>query len=215
MGKKVKSLRREGMIPAVLYGGNGEPQSLTLKGMEFEKVYREAGESTIIDLDLGGKKAPVLITDVQRDPFDKFLHVDFQRIKAGEKLTATVAIEAEGEAPAVKSGVGILLTLLDEVEVECLPQDLPSEIKIDISNLTEVGQDIEIKDLPIDYTKIKVLGHEPEEAVLKIDYAEMTEEEAAEEPATEEEAIAAVETTEEKPKEEGAETEGEESSEGE
>jgi len=202
-GKKVKALRRQGIIPAVLIGGDEKPQSLSLNQMEFERVYREAGESTIIDLDVGGKKASVLIADIQRDPFGKIMHADLQRIEAGEELTATVAIKVEGESPAVKSGVGILLTLLDEVEVECFPQDLPSEIKVDITNLTEVGQMIEIKDLPIDHSKVKILEHEPNEAVLKIDYAEMAKEEVEEAPVTEEEAVATVEATEEKPEEAG------------
>jgi len=197
VGKKVKALRREGLIPAILFGGNKEPQPLQLDQTKFERVYQEAGESTIVDLDLGGEKTAVLIADVQRDPFGRPLHADLQRIEAGEKLTATVTIETEGESPAVKDGKGILLTLLDEVEIECLPQDLPSEIKVDISSLTEVGQGIEVKDLPIDHTKVKVLGHEPEEMVLKIDYAEMEEEK--EEKPTEEEAIAAVEAKKEKP----------------
>lgn len=198
-GKKVKKLRREEKVPAILYGGDKKPQSLTLERPEFEKVYQEAGESTLIDLNIGGKKEKVLIADVQRDPLGKLLHADLQRVEAGEKLTATVAIEVEGESPAVKSGEGILLTLLDEVEVECLPQDLPSEIKIDISNLSEVGQGIEVKDLPINRAKVKVLDHEPDELVLKIDYPEMEEEEEVAVP--EEEAVAAVEAEKEKAEE--------------
>lgn len=202
-GKRVKRLRREEKIPAILYGGEGKSQPLTLKRPEFEKVYQEAGESTLIDLDVDGKKEKVLIADVQYDPLGKLLHADLQRVRAGEKLTATVAIEVEGESPVVKSGEGILLTLLDEVEVECLPRDLPSEIKVNISNLTEVGQGIEVKNLSIDTSKVKILDHEPDELVLKIDYPEMEEEEEVAVP--EEEAVAAVEAVEEKPEEEKAE----------
>jgi large subunit ribosomal protein L25 len=202
-GKKNKALRRQGSFPAILYGGEKEAQPLTLNKVEFEKVYREAGESTIIDLDIDGKEEKVLVADVQYSPLGKLIHTDLQRVEAGEKLTTTVAIETKGESPAVKSGEGILLPILDEVEIECLPQDLPSEIKIDISSLSEVGQGIEIKDLPIDQTKVKILGHEPDEMVLKIDYPEM-EEEKEEEPVSEEEAVAAVEAEKEKPEEEGA-----------
>lgn len=210
-GKKVRKLRREEKIPAILYGGDKEPQPLTLKRPEFEKVYQEAGESTLIDLNINGKREKVLIADVQYDPLGKLLHADLQRVEAGEKLTATVAIETVGESPVVKSGEGILLTLLDEVEVECLPQDLPSEIKVDISNLTEVGQGMAIKDLPIDQGKVKILDHEADELVLKIDYPEMAEEEEVA-PVVEEEAVAAVEAVEEKPEEEieGAEAPKEE-----
>lgn len=198
-GKKVKGLRREGNIPAILFGGDKESQPLTLKHPEFEKVYQEAGESTLINLNIGGKKEKVLIADVQRNPLGKLLHADLQRVEAGEKLTATVAIEVTGESPTVKSGEGILLTLLDEVEVECLPRDLPSEIKVDVSRLRHVGRGIEVKDLPIDRTKVKILGHEPDELVLKIDYPEMEEEEEVAVP--EEEAVAAVEAVEERPEE--------------
>jgi len=209
-GKKVKRLRREEKIPAILYGGDKKPQSLTLERPEFEKVYQEAGESTLIDLNIGGKKEKILIADVQHDPLGKLLHADLQRVEAGEKLTTTVAVEVKGESPAVKSGEGILLTLLDEVEVECLPQDLPSEIKVDISDLSEVGQGIEVKDLPINRAKVKVLDHEPDELVLKIDYPEMEEEEEV--VVAEEEAVAAVEAEKEKAEEkvEGAEASKEE-----
>lgn len=200
-GKKVKKLRREGSVPAILYGGKGEPQPLVLSQPEFERVYQEAGESTLIDLNTDGKKEKALIADVQHDPLGKLLHVDLQRIAAGERLTATVAIKVEGESPIAKSGEGILLTLLDEVEVECLPQDLPPEIKVDVSSLTEIGKGITVKDLPIDQTKIEILGHEPEELVLKIDFPQMEEEEEVA-PVPEEAAVAAVEAVEEKPEEE-------------
>jgi len=200
-GKKVAKLRRQGKIPAILYGGKENPKALTFAKEEFERVYQEAGESTLVDLNVEGKKEKVLITDVQHDPLGKLLHVDLQRVEAGEKLTATVAVKVVGESPIVKSGEGILLTLLDEVEIECLPQDLPSEINVDLSFLTEIGRGITVKDLPIDQTKIKILGHEPEELVLKIDYPQMAEEEEVA-PVTEEEAVAAVEAVEEKPEEE-------------
>ncbi len=203
LGKKVKNLRGEGLLPAILFGGGKKSQPITLSRPEFEKVYQEAGEATLIDLDIGGGKDKVLICDVQYNPLGKILHVDLQRVAAGEKLTATVPIEVKGESPAVKSGTGILLTLLDEIEVECLPQDLPPEIRIDVSPLTEVGQGIEVKDLPIDKTKVKILGHDPDELIVKIDYPEMEEEEEVTVP--EEEAIAAVETTEEKQEEGGEE----------
>lgn len=199
LGKKVKSLRKEDLLPAVLFGGDEKSQPLTLGRLEFEKVYQDAGESTLIDLNLDGKKEKVLISNVQYNPLGKLLHVDLQRVEAGEKLTATVAIKVEGESPVVKSGEGILLILLDEVEVECLPQDLLSEIKVDVSSLTEVGQGIEVKDLPINRDKIKILDHEPDELVLKIDYPEMEEEEEVAIP--EEEAVATIEAAKEKPEE--------------
>jgi len=208
-GKKVKALRRQGLVPANLFGGSKETEPLQLSLADFKRVYDKVGESTIIDLNIGGKKEKALIDEVQYDPFGNVLHVDFKRIEAGEKLTATVAIELQGEAPAVKEGRGILLTLLNELEVECLPQDLPSEIRIDITSLTEVGQEIKIADLPIDQKKVRILEHEPDDVVLKIDYPEMAEEEEPT-PVSEGEAVAAVEAIKEKPEEKTEEGEDKE-----
>jgi large subunit ribosomal protein L25 len=201
-GKKPSLLRKEGVLPAVVYGGEKNAQPLAIKEIEFEKAYREGGEATIIDLVVNGHKEKVLIADVQHDPFGKVLHADLRRVEAGEKLTTTVAIEPTGSSPAVKEGEGILLTLLDEVEVECFPQDLPSEIKVDISTLKKVDDAIAIKDLPVDRKKVKILEHKATDLVLKISYAEMEEEEEEETTTPteekEEEAVEAVEATKEK-----------------
>jgi len=97
-GKKVKHLRKEEKVPAVVFGAGKKSQPLVLDLHEFEKVYKEAGESTIIDLDINGKKEKILISELQYDPMGKIIHADLQRIEAGEELTATVAIETVGEA---------------------------------------------------------------------------------------------------------------------
>lgn len=210
LGKKVKTSRREGKLPAVLYGGDEPSIPLFLNKTDFEKIYSQAGEATVIDLMLDGKKQDILISDVQTDPLGKVIHADLRRVTAGEKITATVQIVAEGESPVVKSGEGILLVLLDEVEVEAYPRDLPPEIKIDVSGLTEIGQSIEVKDLPIDHEKVEILEQEPDAPIVKIDYPqEEEEEEEEEEEISEEEAIAAVEATGEKPEEEGEEPQSE------
>jgi len=206
LGKKVKTLRREGKLPAVLYGGEEPVVPLSMDKVEFEKIYSQTGESAVIDLEIAGKKQDILISDVQLDPLGKIIHVDLRRVIAGEKITAAVQIVVEGESPAVKTGEGVLLILLDEVEVEAYPRDLPPAIKVDISGLDEVGQGVEIKNLPIDQEKVKVLEHDPNELVLKVDYPQVeSEEEKAE--VSEEEAISEVEATEERP--EGEEVEGE------
>ncbi|NIT03701.1 50S ribosomal protein L25 [Candidatus Saccharibacteria bacterium] len=206
LGKKVKSLRRGGVLPAVVFGGGKPSLPIELDETEFSRVYNEAGESTVIDLILGKDKQDVLISEVQIDPLGKVIHTDLKRVAAGEKITANVAIEIVGEAAPVKTGEGILLPLLDEIEVEAYPKDLPSEIKVDVSNLTEIGQGIEIKDLPIDPRKVEILGHESNELVVKIDYPQVEEEEEEEEaPVSEEAAVAAVEATEERPEGEGEE----------
>jgi large subunit ribosomal protein L25 len=208
LGKKVRALRRGGVLPAILFGGEEGATPVELDLNTFRRVYEEAGESTLLDLDLNGKKEKILIADVQRDPLGKLLHADLRRVEAGEKITATVPIEVVGESIPVRSGEGVLLTLLDEVEVECFPQDLPQKITIDISSLTEVGTGIALKDLPIDISKVAIVGHEPDELAVKIDFPQ--KEEVEEVPVVEAEAVAGVEATEEKPEgEEGEAGEGE------
>lgn len=212
LGKKVKALRREGKLPAVLYGGGKPSVPLSMDKLKFEKIYSQAGESTVINLKVAGKKQDILISDVHLDPLGKTIHTDLRRVAADEKITATVQIVVEGESPPVKTGEGILLVLLLELEVEAYPRDLPPEIRIDISGLDEVGQGVDIKNLPIDQEKVKVLDHEPDELVLKIDYPQQEEEEEEVE-VSEEEAIAGVEATEERPEGEEVEGESEESKE--
>jgi len=204
LGKKVKKLRRTGILPAVVFGGKDPSQPVELSQIKFENVYREAGEATIIDLEMDGKTQDVLISDVQVDPLGKIVHADLKRVAAGELITATVPIEVIGESPIVKSGEAILLTILDEVEVECYPRDLPSVIKVDVSGLTEIDKGVELGELPIDHEKVKIQGHEMNEIVVKTDYPQ---EEEVEEvvPVSEEEAIAGVEALEEKKPEEGEE----------
>jgi len=189
LGKKVKSLRRQGWLPAVVFGKDIESIPITLDKKEFEKVYREAGESTLVDVEISDGEGPrrpsgqlhkTLISEVDLDPVsDGIIHANLQAVRLTEKITATVPLKIVGESPVVKSGEGMLLTLLDEVDVEALPQDLPAEIKVDISNLTEIDQGIAIKDLPVDRAKVE-LQQEPEELVVKIEHAEMEEEEEKE-----------------------------------
>ena len=191
------------MLPGVVFGKGVEPIPIALNRKEFEKVYDEAGESTLVDVEIpdGRGQAPqlhkTLISEVDLDPVsDEIIHANLQAVKLTEKITATVPLKIVGESPIVKSGQGMLLTLLDEVDVEALPQDLPSEIEVDISNLTEIDQGIAIKDLPVDHSKVTV-EQDPEELVVKIEHAEMAEEEVKEEVPIEE----AIEITKEKKEE--------------
>lgn len=199
LGKKVKNLREQGVLPAVVFGKEVGSIPITLDKKEFEKVFAEAGESALIDLELEkGKPLKVLVTEVGTDPLsDQILHVNLQAVKLTEKITASVPIKIVGESPIVKSGEGLLLTLLDEVEVESLPQDLPAEIEVVVSNLTEIDQGIAIKDLPVDRSKVEI-KHDPEDLVVKIEHAEMEEEEE-EAPVEEVSVEEAVEVTHEKP----------------
>ena len=147
---KVVELRNQGKIPAVLYGRQVENINLEVDSHEFEKAYKEAGESTIISLKIGDDMRNVLIHDVQFDPLtDKASHIDFYQVRMDEKITVSVSLIFIGESPAVKDLGGILIRNIHEIEVSALPKDLPHEIKVDISVIKTFDDHIYIKDLPI------------------------------------------------------------------
>jgi large subunit ribosomal protein L25 len=146
----VKEVRKSGSIPAVFYGRGMENRPLAVGKKEFDKVYREAGENTVVTLLIDGKKQPSIIYDVQHDPVSgAVLHVDFYGVRMDEKIQAAVPIEFVGESPAVKEKSGVLTKSLSEIEVEALPGDLPHAITVDISTLVDLDQSIYVKDLNV------------------------------------------------------------------
>lgn len=148
-GKKVKTLRRQGLIPAVLYGGN-EKENLffSVKDGDFKKVWNEAGGSSVIELETPAGKKNVLIHDVAFDPLKgEPLHIDFYAVRMDKTITAVVPIVFKGESPAVKNANGVLVKVMHKLEVEALPQNLPSEISVDISKLANLGDSFAISDL--------------------------------------------------------------------
>ncbi len=153
-----KKLRKQGIIPAVLYGHNVPTQSISISFSEFERAFKKAGESTIIDLlTEDGKIHPVLIHDVQAHYLQSTPeHVDFYEVSMTEKLTATVVLEYTGESNAVKAMGGVLVKVLNEVEVECLPADLPHNIEVDITPLQTLDNEIFVKDLKVS-SKVTIL----------------------------------------------------------
>lgn len=149
-GKKLKTLREKGFIPAVIYGPGHKPISLQINYKEFEKIFNEAGESTIIKLKIEGEKSDknVLIHEIAKDPISgKFIHVDFYHVRMDKPIKAEVSLVFEGEAPAVKVLEGVLVKNVTEIEIEALPKDLPHEIKVDISVLDSFDKHIRAKDL--------------------------------------------------------------------
>lgn len=155
---KVKNLRNEGIIPAVLYGREIDNTNLSLDKKTFSKIYRESGSSVLLDLEID-KKEPftVLIQDIQHDPVtDQIFHVDFYKVKMDEKIETEVELEFEGISPAVKEDGGVLVKNFDELEISCLPADLPKEIIVDISVLKTFDDVIKIKDLNIS-DKVEVM----------------------------------------------------------
>jgi large subunit ribosomal protein L25 len=159
-------LRRTGYIPAVLYGEKEEPQSLIVNTKDLEKALStEAGENVIISLKVGDRARTVIVKELQTDPVrGDLLHVDLCQISLREKLKAAVPIEVRGESPGVKEG-GILQHRLREIEVECLPTEIPESIPVDVGDLG-IGDSLHIKDLKIT-GDIKILVDE-EETVVSI-----------------------------------------------
>jgi len=175
LGRKVKKIRQEGILPANLYGKKIKSQALELPAAEFLKVFKEAGETSLVDLKIGQKTQPVLIHNLQVHPVtDEPLHVDFHQVSLTEKTTADVPIEVRGDAPAVEQKKGILIQPLAEVEVEALPADLPDHLVVDVSKLEEVGQAITIADLAYDKKKVEI-KNDPGEIIIKINPLEKEE----------------------------------------
>ncbi len=195
IGKKVKSLRKKGIIPAVFYGAKTKSESIKVNYGEFEKIYNQIGESTILKLNIKDSKTKkektknVLIHEVAKDPVtDKFSHIDFYAVRMDKPITADVSLVFEGESPAVKNLEGTLVKNINELKVEALPADLPSEIKVDISSLETFDDLIKIKDLDVS-KDVKILA-DKQEAVASVSP-----------PRTEEELAALEEEVEEKPEE--------------
>jgi len=162
-GRKVKNLRREGILPAVLYGPELKAtQSLEINLKEFDKVFKEAGESSLISLEIDKEKIPVLIHDFQKDSLtEKFTHVDFYQPKLKEEIEVKVPLIFEGEAPAVKELGGTFIKNVSEVRVRALPQNLPHEIRVNIGKIKTFEDFILIQDLSVS-ENVKILNHSGE-----------------------------------------------------
>ena len=139
----------EGHIPAVVYGPKQEPVSISLEEKSFDKIRKDAGESTIIELTGLVEPIEVLIKHIDFAPTRiEMTHVDFYAIERGKEMTVTVGIEFTGQAPAEKNGIGSVTKAMQEVDVTCLPRHLPSDIMVDISSLVDGHSKITVADLP-------------------------------------------------------------------
>lgn len=196
---KVDKLRVEGLVPSVIYSKGKESQNIVLEAGEFSKIYAEAGTSSIIDLTIDGKEQPTLIKEVQKHPFkNQFIHVDFVGIDMSEKMRVVIPIVLEGREN-IRIQPSVLMQLLNEVEVECLPADLPSEAKVNVEAM-ELGDTLLVKDLDVAINeKVEVLDDieeavatlsEPREEVIEEDVedADAADVPTVEETETEEEA---------------------------
>lgn len=151
LGKKVKTLRNEGQIPAVVYGGKSPNLSISVNADEFNKILKTAGETTLVKIFIDGETfRNVLIYDVARDPIkDNIQHVDFYEVKMDEKIIKKVPIVFTGSSPAVVDLGGVLVKSMRELEVSALPIDLPHGISIDISVLKTFDDNILVRDIKL------------------------------------------------------------------
>lgn len=151
IGKQVKALRREGKLPAVIYGHGIEPTAITLDALQTNKVLSGIGTSTLITIDLEGEEYSVLVRDRQHHVLLRhLLHVDFQVLSMTETVRASVSVVlGEEDAPAVESYGAMIITGVESLDIECLPSDLIDRIVVDISGLESIGDSILVRDLPV------------------------------------------------------------------
>lgn len=148
--RKVKQLRLEGKLPGTVYGRGIKSASVTMAADSFAKVYADAGETGLIALQVDKEMRPVLVHSVQKDPVtSNILHVEFHQVDLKEKVHAKVPVELVGESPAVAQKLGVLLTVLSDIEVEALPAELPEKIEVDITKLAEVDQEVKVSDIAV------------------------------------------------------------------
>lgn len=199
LGKSVKKLRREGMLPANVYGKDLKSIAIQVDTKTFENLFKTVGETGLIDLQIDGKGHPVLVKNLQLEyPLKTPLHVDFYQVNLKEKVKSAVPLEFVGEAQAVASNIGVLLHQINDIEVEALPAELPEKIEVNIEPLAAVGDQITVSQLPVP-NGVTILT-DAEQIVVKI--AEPVVEEPEEEtPVDEGEG-----STEETPASDGEET---------
>jgi len=182
-GKQVKALRRAGYLPGVIYGRHLEAFPIQMASHEASLKLGKLSSSSLVTIDVNGEKYTVIVRDRQRDPiYGRLIHVDFLAVSLTETLRTTVAIGLVGEAPVSKLADVVILHNLYELEIECLPRDLPSKIEVDLSVLQSVDDNITVADLKLG-DKITVFT-DPEEVVVSVSYSQ--QEPAAETAAVEE-----------------------------
>lgn len=200
--KNTNTLRREGVLPAVVYGRSQESTPIAVDRKTFEKLFRAAGESTVITLNGLGNAQDVLIHEVDLDPVTgEAMHADFYAIQKGQKVTVSVPLEFDGVSPAVKDLGGILTKVMHELEITVEPKDLPQHISVDISMLKTLDDQVKVSDLKLPVSvEVSV---DMDEVVAMISVAKEEIEEAA--PAD----ISQIEISEDRGKKEEEAAEGE------
>ncbi|MGD1996410.1 MAG: 50S ribosomal protein L25 [Anaerolineae bacterium] len=186
LGKKVRRLREEGWIPAVLYGASVESRPLQIEETQAEEIVSRAGTSQLIAVHIEGEEEPlrVLVRDLQRDPIHRnLLHLDLYQVDMEQRITVEVPLVLVGESPPVAQQEGVLFQTKETIELECLPVDLIEAIEVDLSQLTDIGHQITVADLAVPATS-RILS-DPREMVVRVSRVdeglELEEEEEIEE----------------------------------
>lgn len=149
-GENLEVLRKGGMIPAVFYGAGKNTTSISIPKVEFKKIWHKAGESSTVKISMTGVDVDTLIHEVQTNPItDEPIHVDFLVVDMNKPITVSVELEFTGVSDAVKTGLGTLVKVLHEIEVEALPKDLPHNLTVDISSLKTVDDQILVSDIKL------------------------------------------------------------------
>lgn len=204
LGRKIKKVRKTGILPSTIYGKGIESISIQFELKELEKILKESGESSLVEIVVGDKNIPVLFRNPQYHPVsDDLIHIDCYKVNLKEKITTMIALEFVGESLSVKNG-NLLVTVTDEVEVEALPTDLPEHIEVDLSILEDLESIITVADLNVDKSKIEMLTHE-EQVVIKTEEPKEEEEISEEEELTPEDVEA---TSQRGDKEDSEDSEG-------
>ena len=166
-GKTTKAIRREGLLPAVMYGRHYPSTPIVLNAHEASLIIPRLSSSAIVTIDLDGDPQATLIREKQKDYVrNALIHVDFQVVSMTEKLRTSVRVDLTGTAPAVKDFNGVVFQNMNEITVECLPKDLPERITLDISGLKNLSDAIHVSDLNLSQD-IAVL-HDPDEVIVII-----------------------------------------------
>lgn len=173
-GKQLRKLRRENIVPANIFGKGIDSISVQSKLLDLQKVFKKAKNTQLVYLKLDKDEYPVLIQALQKDPVSNaILHADFRKVNLKEKVETLVPVEITGELPVVKNGEADVLILTHEITVECLPTDIPEKIIISITELSGIGAEIKVKDLPKKTTYVYV--DDPEKDIVQIVAAQKEE----------------------------------------
>lgn len=185
IGKKVKFLRREGKLPAILYGKSMEnPIPVTMDNAETSKVLRTISSSTLVTIDVDGEEHMTLVRDFQIDPiYQSLQHVDFLVVSLTEKVTTMITVQVEGVAPIIEAEGGLLVTGMEQIEIQALPQDLPSHLTVDVSGLEAFGDTLFVRDVPLpagvelltDPDELLIVATAPQDEVIEVETDEGAE----------------------------------------